>query len=160
MFIIIVFLLGCDRQSGLLFFSCLLCFFSILTPLFLPPLSVSLSHFILAVPMRKCLGKHLLMSSPFPVAILNGTFFFRSVKAMNNWKRSSIKQILLLLLPPPPPSPLLLVVVHLYIFAYIWVCFIEIRMCNVYLTHTCVKGMDHQKNPLLFIWEKNVLNIK
>ena len=38
------------------------------------------------------------MRTPFPIAILNGTFFFRSVKAMNNWKRSAIKQILLLLL--------------------------------------------------------------
>ena len=64
----------------------------------LTPSSVSLSYFILSVPMRKCLGKHLCMSSPFPIAILNGTFFFRSVKAMNNWKRSAIKQILLLLL--------------------------------------------------------------
>ena len=45
-----------------------------------------------------CLGKHSCMSSPFPIAILNGTFFFRSVKAMNNWDRSAIKQILLLLL--------------------------------------------------------------
>ena len=72
--------------------------FSILTPLFLLLLSVSLSYFILAVPMRRCLGKHSSMSSPFPIAILNGTFFFRSVKAMNNWKRSAIKQILLLLL--------------------------------------------------------------
>ena len=71
--------------------------FSILTPLFLPPSSVSLSYFILSVPMRECLGKHSCMSSPFPLAILNGTFFFRSVKAMNNWKRSAIKQILLLL---------------------------------------------------------------
>ena len=58
----------------------------------------SLSYFILAVPMRKRLGKHSCMSSPFPIAILNGTFFFRSVKEMNNWKRSTIKQILLLLL--------------------------------------------------------------
>ena len=73
-------------------------FFSILTPLFLPPSSDSLSYFILAVPMRKCLGKYSCISSPFPIAILNGTFFFLSVKAMNNWKRSSIKQILLLLL--------------------------------------------------------------
>ena len=72
--------------------------FSILTPLFAPPSSVSLSYFILAVPMRKCLGKHSCMSSPFPIAIMNGTFYFRSVKAMNNWKRSAIKQILLLLL--------------------------------------------------------------
>ena len=72
--------------------------FSILMPLVLPPSSVSLSYFVLAVPMRKCLGKHSCVSSPFPIAILNGTFFFRSVKAMNNWKRSAIKQILLLLL--------------------------------------------------------------
>ena len=75
-----------------IFFSCPLCFFPILTPLFLPPSSVSLSYLILAVSMRKCLGKHACMSSPFPIAILNGTFFFRSVKAMNNFK-----QILLLL---------------------------------------------------------------
>ena len=38
---------------------------SILTPLFLPSLSVSLSYFIFAVPMHEC----------FPIAILNGTFF-------------------------------------------------------------------------------------
>ena len=74
--------------------------FSMLMPFFLPPSSVSLSYFILAVPMRKRLGKHSCMSSPFPIAMLNGTFFFRSVKAMNNWKRSAIKQILLLLLLP------------------------------------------------------------
>ena len=70
--------------------------FPILTPLFLPPSCVSLSYFILAVPMRKCLGKHSCISSPFPIAILNGTFFFHSVKAINNWTRSAIKQILLL----------------------------------------------------------------
>ena len=75
---IIVFWLGCDRPSGLLFFVPAL-LFSILTPLFLPPClfsSVSLSYYILAVPMRNCLGKHSCMSSPFPIAILNGTFFF------------------------------------------------------------------------------------
>ena len=48
---------------------------SILTPLFLPSSSVSLS-FILAVPMLKCLGKRLCMSSPIPIAILNDNFFF------------------------------------------------------------------------------------
>ena len=74
MFIIIVFWLGCDRPSGLLLFVPDL-LFSILTPLFLPPSSVSLSYFILAVPMLECLGKHACMSSPFPIAILNGTFF-------------------------------------------------------------------------------------
>ena len=45
--------------------------------------------------MRECLGKHSCMSSPFPIAILNGPFFFRFLKAMNNWKLSGIKQILL-----------------------------------------------------------------
>ena len=66
---------------------------SILTPLFLPSWSVSLAYFILAVPMREYLEKYSCMSFPFPIA--NGTFPFRSVKAMNNWKRSAIKQILL-----------------------------------------------------------------
>ena len=41
------------------------------------PTFICLSYFILAVPMRECLGKHLCMSSPFPKAILNGTFLFR-----------------------------------------------------------------------------------
>ena len=63
--------------------------------LVLPSSSVSLSYFILAVPMHECSGKHSCMSSPFPKAILNGTFLFRSVKTMNNWKRIAIKQILL-----------------------------------------------------------------
>ena len=45
-------------------------------PLFLPSSSVSLSYFVLAVPMRECLGKHLCMSSPCSIAILNGTFLF------------------------------------------------------------------------------------
>ena len=40
--------------------------------------SVSLSNFIIAVPMLKCLGKHSCMSYTFPIAILNGTFFFDS----------------------------------------------------------------------------------
>ena len=75
MFIIIVFWLGCDRPSGLLFFATAL-LFSILTPLVLPPSSVSLSYFILAVPMRKCLGKHSCMSYPFPIAILKVPHFF------------------------------------------------------------------------------------
>ena len=79
LFIIIVFWKGCDRPSGLLLFvpAFLL---SILTPLFLPSSSVSLSYFVLAVPMRECLGKHSCMSSPCPIAILNGTFLFREAK--------------------------------------------------------------------------------
>ena len=52
------------------FFSCPL-LLSILTPLFLPSSSVSLSYFLLAVPMRDCLGKHSCMSSQFPIAILS-----------------------------------------------------------------------------------------
>ena len=95
----IVFWLGCDRPSGLRFFVPAL-LLSTLTPLFLSSSSVFLSYFILAVHIRECLGKYSCMSSPFPIAILNGTFF-RSVKAMNNWKQSAIKQILLLLLRIP-----------------------------------------------------------
>ena len=53
---------------------------SILTPFFLPSSSVSLSNFILAVPMRECMGKHSCMSSPFPTAILNGTLFVRETR--------------------------------------------------------------------------------
>ena len=64
---------------------------SIFMTLFLHPLSVSLSYFILAVPLRMCLGKHSCMNSPFPIAILNSTLFFCSVKAMNNLKQSAIK---------------------------------------------------------------------
>ena len=60
-------------QLGLLFFVPAL-ILSIVTPLFLTSLSVSLSYFILAVPMSECLGRHSCMSFPFPVAIL--TYFF------------------------------------------------------------------------------------
>ena len=35
------------------------------------------------------------MSSPFLIGILNGTLFFRSAKAMNNWKRRDFKQLIL-----------------------------------------------------------------
>ena len=79
LFIIIVFRLGCDRPSGLLLFVPAV-LFSILTPLFCLSSSVSLSYFVLAVPMRKCLGKHSCMSSRCPIAILNGTFLFREAK--------------------------------------------------------------------------------
>ena len=46
--------------------------------LFLSSSSVSLSFFNLAVLMRKCLGKHSCMSSPFSIAILNGTCSHRA----------------------------------------------------------------------------------
>ena len=76
--IIIVFLLGSDRPSGLLFVLALL--LSILTTPLLPTSSVPLSYFILAVSIRKCLGKHSFMGSPFPIAILYGTCFFPTVQ--------------------------------------------------------------------------------
>ena len=47
--------------------------------LFLPSSFVSLSNFYLAVPMHGCLGKHSCMSSPFPIAILNGTCSLRAL---------------------------------------------------------------------------------
>ena len=74
MFIIIVFWLGCDRLSGLLFLVPTL-LLSKLAPLSLPSLSVSLSCFILAVPMHK-VWENTLVWVPFPAALLNGTFFF------------------------------------------------------------------------------------
>ena len=46
---------------------------SILTPLFLPSSSVSLSYFVLVVPIPECSGKHSCRSSTFIIAILNGT---------------------------------------------------------------------------------------
>ena len=81
--IIIVFWLWCGRLSGLLFFRPPALLFSILTHLFLPPSSVSLSYFILAVPIRECLGKHSCMSSLFPIATLNGTSSFLSLVQEN-----------------------------------------------------------------------------
>ena len=57
------------RASGLIFSVPALLILSILTPLFLPSMSVSLSYLILEVTMHECLGKHLCTSSPFPIAI-------------------------------------------------------------------------------------------
>ena len=74
--IMIIYWLGCDRPSGLFIFVPAL-LLAILTPLFLPSSSVSLSYFVRAFLMRECSGKHSRMSSPFPIAMLNGTFFFR-----------------------------------------------------------------------------------
>ena len=71
MFINIVFWFGGDLLLGLLSFVPAL-LLSILTPLFLPSLPVSLFYFIFAVPMREWLGKHSFTSSPFPLATLNG----------------------------------------------------------------------------------------
>ena len=55
------------RPSGLLSFVPAL-LLSILTPLFLSSSFVSLSYFILTVPIRECLGKHSCTSSQFPVS--------------------------------------------------------------------------------------------
>ena len=74
MFIITVFWAMINRRTCFLRVSALL--FSILAPLFLPSSSVYLSDSVLAVPMRKCLGKHLCTSFPFLIAILNGASFF------------------------------------------------------------------------------------
>ena len=79
LFVIILFCLGSDRLSGLLSFLPALRF-SILTPLFCPSSSVPLSYFSLAVPILECLEKHSCMSSPFPIAILNGTSFLSLVQ--------------------------------------------------------------------------------
>ena len=53
---------------------------SILTSIFLPSHSISLSYFIHAVPMCECLRKYSCMSSTFPLAILNCTCFFLTVE--------------------------------------------------------------------------------
>ena len=74
--IIIAFRLG--RPLGLLFLMPNL-FLSMLTPL-LPSSFVSLSYFILAVDLRKCMEKHSCMSCLFSIAILNGTCFFLTVQ--------------------------------------------------------------------------------
>ena len=72
MFIFIV--LG-DRPSGLLFLCSLYLFpYSRLSSYIF--MFFFVSNFILAVPMRECLGKHSYQSSTFPLAILNGTCLF------------------------------------------------------------------------------------
>ena len=51
-----------------------------ITLVYLRSSSVPLSYFILAVCMRECLEKSSCMSSTFPIAILNGTYFFPTVQ--------------------------------------------------------------------------------
>ena len=60
----------------MIFFFVPVLLFSIFTPLFLPSLSVSLSYFIHAVAPHS----PFLLTSPFSVAILNGTSFFLRVQ--------------------------------------------------------------------------------
>ena len=67
---------GQDKVTGQdLFLLVSAVFLSTFILLFLLSSSVSLSYFNLAVPMRKCLGKHSCMSSPFSIVMLslNGT---------------------------------------------------------------------------------------
>ena len=52
--------------------------FSIFTLYCLPSTCVSVSSFIISVPMRKCLEKHSCTSSTISISILNGTCFFYS----------------------------------------------------------------------------------
>ena len=64
--------------TGLLFFVSALLLSTFILP-FLLSSSVSLSYFNLAVPIRKCLGKHWCMSSSFSIVLLNGTFSLRAL---------------------------------------------------------------------------------
>ena len=80
-------------ETSFFFFPAVL--LSIFSLFIFPTFSVSLSYFILPIPMRKCFGKHSCTSSAFPITILDGTLFFRSVKAMKIFNRSAIKLVLL-----------------------------------------------------------------
>ena len=71
--IIIVFLLGGDGPSELLFFVPAL-LLSILTLVFLPYSSVSLLYLVFALLMREC------TSYPFPLSILKGACLFRETR--------------------------------------------------------------------------------
>ena len=50
-----------------------------------------ISYLIFAVPMRERLGKHTCMSSPLPIAILNGTFFLRETTRLK-WSKSRLSK--------------------------------------------------------------------
>ena len=65
-------------------------------PVFLPSSSVSLSYFILAVAMPVWHTKHLCMSSAFPIAILNGSFYLRETRR-SKWSKICSSKIGLLL---------------------------------------------------------------
>ena len=97
LFIVIVFWLGCDRPSGLLFFRARFAFFHTQASL----LTSFVCFFILfhyCCSHAQVFGKTLVHELPISYSHTEWYLhFFRSVKAMNNWKRSAIKQILLLL---------------------------------------------------------------
>ena len=91
---------GLDKVTlkDIFFFMFAVLLFTIIL-LFLLSSAISLSYFNLAVPKCKCLGKHSCMSSPFPIAILNGTcslqapiFFCSDVPAI---KQLNYKQTML-----------------------------------------------------------------
>ena len=85
----------CNRPSGHFFFRARFAFFHTHASL----LTSFVCFFILfhsCCSHAQVFGKTLVHE--FPIAILNATLFFRSVMAMNNWKRSGIKQIILLLI--------------------------------------------------------------
>ena len=85
MLTIVVFCLGCGRTSGHHSFLWLALLLSMLRPLFLPSKFVPLSHCILDVQMRECLGNHSCMNSQLPVTMLSGTF---------NWTRLNCHSLL------------------------------------------------------------------
>ena len=96
MFIIIVFLtcvfwVGTDRPSGLLFFHpCFTTFHTLHTSF--------VCFFVLfhcCCSMSECLGNTSCKSSPFPIAILNGTSFFRA--ATRSKSRRSKTTIIIIL---------------------------------------------------------------
>ena len=78
MFIIILFWWGSEWCAIQTFFSCPLYFFPYSC---LSSYLLLLPHFILAVLMHECFGKHLCMSS-YSIAILNGSCFLHFVIAM------------------------------------------------------------------------------
>ena len=68
-----IFGLGFETPSGLLFFRAFFASFYTHASL----LTFFVCFFVLFGKTLECLGKHSCMSSPFPIAILNGTFIFR-----------------------------------------------------------------------------------
>ena len=117
---------------GLLFSLVLTLPLSLQMPLFLPS-SVSLFYFILAVSMCESLGKYSCISSSFPVAILNGTFFFLTTqlhmcKRHSRWDRFVGRWLcnFLLLLLLCTRIPFYLVPKTVYYTVYHVLCFISL----------------------------------
>ena len=71
---------------------------SIFAPLFLPSTSVSVSYFILAVPMRECFGNHSCASPQFPVAILTDTVFLKKRDDLLGWRVTCQKVTIIIFL--------------------------------------------------------------